>query len=317
MNSLAEIAALLKKPCATLITTHIMPDGDSIGSLLGLGRALAKVYPVTMYSADPVPRRYSFLDGGGEIVTGETDLEPFERVIVLDCSDHLRIKPIWEAVRGKTVVNIDHHATNELFGHYNYVDVKAAATGEIVALLLKEMELPVDFPVAQALYVAIASDSGSFKFESTTPRTHQVAAGLLEAGVLPGEISPLIFDERSREATVILAAALNSLAFSGDGRLAWMKVTEKDMAAAGAKDEDLEGVVNFAKNIEGVEVGLLFREKTDKTVKVGFRSKTVDVSKVAKALGGGGHARAAGCSLEMSLEEAVELVLETLRPVME
>lgn len=317
MNSLAEIAALLKEPRATMITTHITPDGDSIGSLLGLGRALSRLYPVTMFSHDPVPGRYSFLDVSDEIVTGHISLESFERVIVLDCSDHLRIKPIWEAVSAKTVVNIDHHATNEFFGHYNYVDVKAAATGEIVGLLLEEMGLAPDWAAAQALYVAIATDTGSFKFESTTPRTHRVTARLLEAGVRPGDISPLIFDERSRAATALLATALNSLEISGDGRLAWMKVTEKDMQATGARDEELEGIVNFAKNIEGVEVGLLFREKQDKTVKVGFRSKAVDVSLPAKALGGGGHARAAGCSLEMGLDDAVALVLKTLRPLMD
>ncbi|MBS4031399.1 MAG: bifunctional oligoribonuclease/PAP phosphatase NrnA [Clostridiales bacterium] len=310
MNSLSEIASQLNKVESILLTCHIMPDGDSIGSLLGLGLPMLSAgFNVTMFSADEVPERYKFLQGTDKIVTGNLPEQSFAIVVALDCSDHLRLKPIWEQVKDSFIINIDHHPTNSSFGNLNYVDATAAATGEIVHTLLGEMRLEPDLPAASALYVAISTDTGSFKFESTTTRTHEVAAQLLAAGVNPKDITPLVFDLRPRRAVFILREALTSLKFSQDGKIAWMVLTDKEMKKAGARDEDLDGIVNFAKNIEDVEVGLLFREKADGTVKVGFRSHRVDVSSIAKSLGGGGHARAAGCSLESNLETALQAVL--------
>lgn len=310
MNSLHAIASQLKKDESILLTCHIVPDGDSIGSLLGLGLPMLSAgFNVTMFSADEVPERYKFLQGTDKIVTGILPVRSFAKVVVLDCSDHLRLKPIWEQVKDNFIINIDHHPTNSSFGKLNYVDATAAATGEIVHTLLGEMYLEPDLAAASALYVAISTDTGSFKFESTTSRTHQVAAQLLAAGVNPKDITPLVFDLRPRRAVFILREALSSLKFSQDGRIAWMTLTEVEMKAAGARDEDLDGIVNFAKNIENVEVGLLFREKADGTVKVGFRSHRIDVGSIAKNLGGGGHARAAGCSLESNLENALQTVL--------
>jgi phosphoesterase RecJ-like protein len=310
VNSLRAIAAQLKKDESILLTCHIMPDGDSIGSLLGLGLPMLSAgFNVTMFSADEVPERYKFLQGTDKIETGKLSKQNFAKVLALDCSDHLRLKPIWEQIKDIFIINIDHHPTNNFFGKINHVDAKAAATGEIVHALLEEMRLEPDLSAASALYVAISTDTGSFKFENTTARTHQVAAQLLAAGVNPKDITPLVFDLRPRRAVFILREALVSLKFSEDGKIAWLTLTEKEMKEAGAKDEDLDGIVNFAKNIEDVEVGLLFREKTDGTVKVGFRSHRADVGSIAKTLGGGGHARAAGCSLEGSLENAMQTVL--------
>ncbi len=312
-NSLGEIAAELKRGGAILLTAHIMPDGDSIGSLLGLGLALRDAgYDVTMHSPDGVPERYSFLAGSGEVVAGDIPDGDFRLAVVLDCSDHLRIKTVWPRLKNMDIINIDHHPTNRFFGRLNHVDITAAATGEIIWLLLAAMGIAPRKEVAEALYVALATDTGSFKYENTTPRCHRVAAALIEAGARPQEIAPLVFDLRSREAASILRIALSTLCFSADGRIAWMMLTEKDMKDSGARDEHLEGIVNYAKNIEGVEVGLLFRAKADGTVKVGFRSTCIDVAAVAQAFGGGGHPRAAGCSLETSPKEAVRAVLAAL-----
>ncbi|MBS3886495.1 MAG: bifunctional oligoribonuclease/PAP phosphatase NrnA [Dethiobacter sp.] len=311
MNRLAEIAVRLKSSSNILVTSHIMPDGDSIGSLLGLGLALQQAgHAVTMFSVDGVPDRYSFLDGSEKIVEKLPPKVDYDCVVILDCSDQDRIKPIWEQVKELLIINIDHHPTNHFFGNLNYVNPDASATGEIVYQLLLEMAIPVDERVSAALYVAISTDTGSFKFENTTPAAHEVAARLLEAGVKLREITPRVFDLRSRTAICILREALNTLRYSEDGSVAWITLTEKEMISCGARDEDLDGVVNYAKNIEGVEVGLIFREKSDGVVKVGFRAHSIDVSKLAETLGGGGHARAAGCFLEMSIKEAVEKVLD-------
>jgi phosphoesterase RecJ-like protein len=312
-NSLGEIAAELQKGGPLLLASHIMPDGDSVGSLIGLGMALKNAgHNVVMYSPDGVPDRYSFLGGAGEVVSGGLPDSSFRLAVVLDCSDHLRLKPAWPKLKTMYLINIDHHSTNQYFGRLNHVDTAAAATGEIIWLLLNEMGMAPDKAVADALYVAIATDTGSFRYEGTGPRCHRAAAALLEAGVKPQEISPRVFDLKSREAVAILRVALTSLQFSRDGRIAWMVAAEKDMQETGARDEHLEGVVNYAKNIEGVEVGLLFREKHDGTVKVGFRSHRVNVAEIARTFGGGGHPRAAGCSLETKLSDAVNMVLTAL-----
>jgi len=317
VNSLQEIATRLRTGGHTLITSHILPDGDSIGSLLGLGLALREAgCKVTMFSVDGVPARYSFLKKVELIQSHELPGNGYSHVVALDCSDHLRIWPIWDKIKDLFIINIDHHPTNQNYGSLNYVDTKAGATGEIVYFLLQELGISPTIEVAEALYVAIATDTGSFKFESTSARTHRVTAKLFEAGVKPQDISSLVFDQRSREAIYILRAALMSLRFSPDGRIAWMILNEKDMEESGARDEHLEGAVNFAKNIEGVDVGLLFRAKEDGTVKVGFRSHNIDVGQVAHSLGGGGHARAAGCSLESSPQDAVNTVMSALEPLM-
>lgn len=310
MNKLTEIAVRLKSFSNILVTSHIMPDGDSIGSLLGLGLALQQAgYAVTMFSVDGVPDRYSFLEGSEKIAEKLLPKADYDCVVVLDCSDQDRIKPIWEQVKELLIINIDHHPTNRCFGKLNYVNPAASATGEIVYQLLEEMTIPVDERVAAALYVAISTDTGSFKFENTTPAVHRVAAGLLESGVKLRDITPRVFELRSRTAICILGEALNTLRYSDDGSVAWLTLTENEMISCGARDEDLDGVVNYAKNIEGVEVGLIFREKSEGIVKVGFRAHSIDVSKLAETFGGGGHARAAGCFLEMNLQEAVEKVL--------
>lgn len=313
MNKLAEIAAHLKISRDILVTSHIVPDGDSIGSLLGFGLALLQAgYTVTMFSVDGIPSRYAFLEGSEKVISKRLPKTDYDCVVVLDCSDQDRIKPIWEQIKGLFVINIDHHPTNRSFGNLNFVNLEASATGEIVYKLLEEMAIPVAKKVAAALYVAISTDTGSFKFENTTPITHRIAAKLLEEEVNLREITPRVFDIRSRAAVCILREALNMLSYSVDGRVAWIVLTEREMIACEARDEDLDGVVNYAKNIEGVEVGLIFREKNDGTVKVGFRSHNIDVGKLAEFFGGGGHARAAGCSLELSLQEAIKKVLNAV-----
>lgn len=310
VNSLAEIAQRLQACRSVLVTAHIEPDGDAIGSVLAMGLALQQLdVAALMFSADDVPKRYQFLVGADRFYTHSLPTTNFDCVLTLDCADRKRLQPIWDKIQNKLTINIDHHPTNELFGQLNYVDHTAAATGELVFALLQELGCQIDLEIAKALYVAISTDTGSFKFESTTARTHTIAAELLAAGVNPGVLTPLIFDLRTPAALAILRQALTSLTFSADGKIAWLVLTEADMKEAQAKDEDLGGVVNYAKNIEGVEVGLIFREQADGTTKVGFRSQQIDVAKIASSFGGGGHIRASGCSLTEDLQTALQLVL--------
>ncbi|NLM51807.1 MAG: bifunctional oligoribonuclease/PAP phosphatase NrnA [Firmicutes bacterium] len=309
MSNLSSIAQHLLKSHKILVVSHIMPDGDAIGSLLALGLALKKLGKnVTMYVADGVPAKFAFLRGAEEICTS-LPFFTFDCVAVLDCADRDRLQPIWEEIKDLFILNLDHHPTNTLFGNLNYVDPQAGATGELVFALLEKLDVKLTLEIATALYVAISTDTGSFKYENTSEKTHLMAAKLLAAGVKPASIAPQIFDLRSVPAIMALRLALSSLQFSADKRIAWMTLKNEALAQINAGNDDLDGIVNFAKNIEGVEVGLLFREQADGTVKVGFRSFNIDVAKIAAAFGGGGHVRAAGCSLQADLQTAVKQVV--------
>lgn len=310
MNSLQEIAAAILNSKKILITSHVMPDGDSVGSLVALALSLADAgLKVSAYLADEVPDRFGFLAETVNIVSGKMPGNDFDLTVILDCSDPRRVGSLWEKVKERKVVNIDHHPTNTEFGLFNYVDIQAAATGEIIFDLIRLIGVPISKKIAAALYVAISTDTGSFRFENTSQKTHKIAADLLSAGVSPREITPVIFDTKPLSFYCLLKVALNSLGFLSGGKIAHMTLTHKDIESCQAKDDDLDGLVNYAKNVEGVEVGLLFREKNDGSVKVGFRSASVDVGAIAKSLDGGGHARAAGCVMAMDLKQAFDAVI--------
>ena len=175
---------------------------------------------------------------------------------------------------------------------------------------MQELSVTPDKAIAQALYTAVSTDSGSFKYENT-PCVPIMWPGTIEAGVRP-ERSLLLFDLRSKEAVMVLGKALNSLTLTAGNKIAYMVLTTEDLKSAGAGMEDLEGVVNYAKNIHGVEAGILFRENSDGTIKVGLRSASIDVSRIAAAFGGGGHKRAAGCLLSADLETAIREIISAV-----
>ncbi|NLP37936.1 MAG: bifunctional oligoribonuclease/PAP phosphatase NrnA [Firmicutes bacterium] len=309
MSNLQIIAQHLINSQKILVVSHILPDGDAIGSIIALGLALEKLgKSVTMYSADGVPAKYEFLHGSEKIITS-LPAEKFDCVAVLDCAAQDRIQPIWAEIKDFFILNLDHHPTNSLFGRINYVEPTAAATGEIVFALLELLGVTITPEIATALYVAITTDTGSFRYENTSEKTHLITAKLLAAGVKPEIIASRVFDLRTVPAVLALRLALSSLTFSEDKHIAWMTLKNDDLVRIKAGSDDLDGIVNYAKNIEGVEVGLLFREQADGTVKVGLRSFNVDVAKIAAAFGGGGHARAAGCSLHTDIQTAVNRVL--------
>jgi bifunctional oligoribonuclease and PAP phosphatase NrnA len=305
---LAAAARMIMEAESILFFLHVSPDGDSIGSTLGMIRALRTAGKQCIaVGVDPVPRIYQFLAGWDSLfvpwneVEGEWDLACF-----LDCGDLERVGAAMPVVKkAKRTLNVDHHTTNTGYGEYNYMDFSAAAVGELAYRLLKEMDLPIDQETAMCLYTSIVADTGSFKYDSTGPGTHRIAAELLELGAKPYEVASAIFENESMSRLQLLAHALATLQVDPDGKIAWMQVTRAMLEQTGARDEDVEGLVNYARSVSGVEVGLLFREVPDGRTRVGLRSRRhVDVGAVAKQFGGGGHARAAGCGLDCTLEEA-------------
>lgn len=322
MSSITDIAGAIAKAGRVLISGHVIPDGDSIGSALGLKLALQGAGKhVTAAGPDPVPWLYTFLPGAGDYrVTSNID-EGYDTFIALDCSNPERLGEGFRKMidRCRVVINIDHHLATDGFGAYRYIDTAAAATGEIIFDLLQEMNLPLTPEIAVCLYIAIATDTGSFRYDSTSPGTHRRVARLIEAGVPVADINSRLYEEKPAASLKLLGAALSNLTISNCGRVAWMTATRETMDSCGATDENAEGVVNYARDIAGVLVGLFFRELSPGKYKVSFRSKgSVEVNKVAALFGGGGHRRAAGCVAEGDLKGLVERVVgATLRTLQE
>lgn len=313
MNSLADIAAALGRAENVLICGHVMPDGDSLGSVLALGLTLEVLGKrVTMAGPDPVPAVYDFLPGVDRFLVGKPPEGKYDAIIVLDCSVPERLgNGYQDLVSGDVVViNIDHHSGSTSFGTYRYINPQAAAVGEIIFDLLNLMQVKITPEVAICLYTAIITDTGSFQYDNTTPDTYRRVAKLLELGVPAAQINIRIYQEKPREALLLLGAALSTMSVSPCGKVCWMTVTRDMLDNTGAGDEHTEGLVNYARSIRGVEVGLFFREISDGKFKVSFRSKgTVDVNRLAALFGGGGHQRAAGCVMQGELNEIMEKVV--------
>lgn len=294
-----KIIDILKEANHLYLVSHMQPDGDSIGSLLAMGEGLRSLgKQVRMFTPGKMPRKYSFLQGADQVEHDIADCNPEITAVILDSSDADRLGVLKESfMECRTIINIDHHVTNQWFGTLNLVDSNASATGEIVFHLLKELGVAMNYDLAEALYVAISTDTGSFKYDNTTPETHRVIAELLAEDLSPGVISQRIFDERPLSFYVLLKEAISSLEMYGGRRIAIMTLSRDIRLRSGASTDELDGIVNYTRNIEGVELGILFYVEKEHEVKVGFRSKTMDVSNLAGRLNGGGHPRAAGCRI--------------------
>ena len=311
MSDKAKIIDTLKYENKFYLISHMLPDGDSIGSLLAMADGLRSMgKEVKAFTPGHIPKKYSFLHGSKQ-VSSIPEIEDYETtVLVLDSSDLDRLGDFKDAVSGsKKIINIDHHITNQEYGDLNLVDPEAAATGEIIYLLLKEIGSEINMQIAESLYVAISADTGSFKFDNTTSRTHKIIAALLETGISPGVLSQKIFDERPLSFYLLLKEALSSLELYEDRLVAVMSLSKDIRERNGATTDDLEGIVNYTRNIEGVELGILFYVEGENEVKVGFRSRHLDVSALAGKLNGGGHARAAGCRMYGDFESVKEKVM--------
>jgi phosphoesterase RecJ-like protein len=312
-KSLAAVAAELKRAVRPVLAGHVLPDGDSVGSTLALGLMLEQLgKKVRMVSQDPIPPMYRFLPGVEQIRVGTVPDADYDCLVTLDCSSPERlgtdIKPLLSRP-GLRVVNIDHHISTGRYGDLNHIDPAAAAVGEIVFDLAEPLGVEISPAVSVCLYVAIATDTGSFRYENTTAGTHRRIARLIEVGLDAAAVNTRIFDEKPLAAIRLLHRVLGTLALSADGRIAWLKLT-RAMEAESGEEADVEDLINYARRISGVEVGILFRELPEGQIKVGFRSKrAVDVAALAAVFGGGGHPRAAGCRLAGELAEAERLVL--------
>ena len=302
-----------------MLVGHIIPDGDCIGSLLGMYWGLISLgKQVTITLQDKVPSLYGFLSGVDKIQPLET-IQSNLVIIFLDCSDKYRAGDDFpsQITENQLTVNIDHHPSNDFFADYNYVDADCIATAELVYRILLTLDIKITVDMAEAIYTGIVMDSGNFLYNNTSPQTMRIAADLLECGVDIEKIRTNLFESKPRAEVLLLREGLKNLEFDSTGRMAWMTLSAQEVEAAGATGINPEGIINYTRSIKGVEMGMLFRETSPGMVKVGLRSKgSLDVAELAVKLGGGGHQQAAGAHVKGSLEEVKEKVLGLAKDVL-
>jgi phosphoesterase RecJ-like protein len=297
------ITDLIRRSDSFLISMHIDPDGDAVGCALSICSVLRRLgKSAKVVAEDAVPANFDFLEGSDEVVTSPTDAA--QVAIVVDSGSLDRIGWARDVVlKCPVVVNIDHHGSNDNFGHHNLVVKTAGACGELVYRLLQELDIGLTTGEAEALYVAILSDTGCFRFPTTTSETLRIAAHLLDRGVKPYHAASEIFWKRSPAALRLLSGALSSIEVTNSGAIASMDVTSKMFAETGAGPRDTEGFANYPRSIRDVQVGILFREIGDNRYRVSLRAREGHaIDGIAKHFGGGGHPTAAGFRIEGDLE---------------
>lgn len=309
---LADACRFLRRYERFLVVSHINPDGDAIGSTLAVGEILRLMgKQAILVNEGAIPGKFSILAGSDRILNftelGKESIPPFDAVIAVDCADFYRIGAVATCFPEHVpLLNIDHHPTNDGYGETALLKPDAAATAEVLYDLVQELGIEPSPELAQCIYAGLMTDTGGFRYSSTTPKVMAIASEMLAKGVNGNELAEELLEKLTYPQILLLQRALSSLTFSADRRIAWMIVTEEDIAAAGARNEDMEGLVNYPRNIEGVEVGLLFKQTRQGELKVSFRSAgKVDVSRVAKHFGGGGHILASGCSVTGELDTVV------------
>jgi bifunctional oligoribonuclease and PAP phosphatase NrnA len=312
-----ELLDRLLASSSLLLCSHANPDGDAIGTELGLARILRALDKrVVIWNRDRHPTVFDAIPEIAEIHVGPLAPAGFSHVdttVVLECPSLDRTGLERELAQGPPMLNIDHHLGNEAYGAINWVDVAAPAVGEMVWRLAEALEAPIEPFAAEALYIALASDTGGFRFSNATPRAFETAAAMVRAGAEPERAAYVLWEQRSAAALRLLAGLLESLELHDDGGIATAVLSEEAFRNARATPEDAEGLIDVPRSIAGVEAVALLREIPGGRLKASLRSRGVlDVAAVANRHGGGGHRNAAGCLLDGGADDwrqrlAVEL----------
>src|SRR5713101_4967579 len=310
---LSQVVELIESKNCFGITSHVRPDGDSLGSSLGLYwllRALEKDVEVIM--RDGPPHAYHQLPGAEAIrITPSVD-RPYDAVFVIECSDIDR--PGLIDLEKQFVVNIDHHSTTELFGTVNWIDSTASAVGEMIYNLCKATGVRVTKEIAECVYTALLTDTGSFHYSNTTERTFKIASELVRTGVKPAKTAEAIFGSYQWPKIELLSQVLATAQRDETGHVAWMWQTIEMQEQSKASEEDADGFVNYPLAVGEVEATALFKECSPGVYRTSLRSKgDVNVAKIAEQFGGGGHRNAAGCTLKGDLAELEQKLVPLLQ----
>lgn len=318
-----QALALIERAQRIALLAHEHPDGDCLGAALGFATLLRQLGKVCVPAcADPAPRSFVFLPGVETLQTTLGD-EQFDLVIALDAGELSRYGALYEQHKTfldqATILNIDHHISSTGCGQVNIIDPTAASTTELVTLFQQQVGLPLSKDAAICLLTGLITDTGSFQHSNTTPRTMLVAATLLTAGASPEAIVKPIFRTHPLAQTRFTAAAIQNIQLSADGRLIWSYATDETLAATGATDDMDINASGMLRDIEGVQVAAFFKNYGNPLeTRVSLRSSApYDVAAICMRLGGGGHPRAAGATIQQPLQEAMSLVVAEIEREMQ
>lgn len=319
-NPCDEIIQTLKAAKNVLVLTHIHPDGDALGSQIAMGNILRSLGKnVFLYGEDQVVSTYRFLPGSAEIECVLPDLRGFDCAVALDCGDSNRLGPGMDSLLTvHPFAVVDHHASHQPFGDLRWIDPKRASTGEMVYDLAEALGAELDFKTAYCLYAAIVSDTGSFKYSSTTADTFRIAGELLRKGVKPAEVCGKLFDNFTVKRLNLMRIVLDTLKLYADDRLAMIAAPLEAFVKTGTTQADAETFINYPRSLDTVKVAAFLKETESGLVSASIRSKGTeyDVAEVAATFGGGGHRNAAGFKLkDTSIDEVREKLLTALLPL--
>lgn len=314
----SALVAMLHQRERPLLMTHVRPDADGLGSQLALHEALQRLGKQPRVAiASRLPPRYAFLDPERRIIEDfkSGDWADRDCVVILDTgtwaqlgefADWLRCSPLPRAV-------VDHHRTQDDLGGLACIDISAEATGRLAYELIQALAVPLSAAMAHHLFMAVATDTGWFRHANTTPRTFALAAKLMEAGAQPTVLYEKLYETASLARLRLIGLALERLHIAGNGKIAYTEIYLKDYGLTGALPGDTEELINYPRSLEGVEVALVFIEQAAGGTKVSFRSRTVDISKLAERYGGGGHPFACGATVSLPLPQARETILAAVQ----
>lgn len=293
-----RIVETLRQHESFCIVGHLRPDGDCIGSQLGLGLALKHAgKKVTCWNEDVLPDKLRFMDPSGRLLQQPKSGRAFDCVIATDCATFERLGRVAPCIgQRKVFINIDHHASNTRYADINWISPKEPSTGELIVRLLEAGGWPITPPIANCLFAAISTDTGSFQYPSTRPPTFHIAAKLVQRGADLGRICNDVYHSYSLSRVRLLQHVYNEFKLTADNQIAYFWLRKKDYVRTGAKPDDSEGLIDHVRAIEPVVVACLFEEMDGELTRISLRSKTekVNVNNIAQLFGGGGHHAAAG-----------------------
>lgn len=320
LTDLDGIVAALKEIESAVVVSHLHPDGDAVGSVLAMGYFLESLgtAKVRCVLEDSTPRIYRWLPGVDRIVSSEDLGDEFDTLVIVDVAQLDRIGKLGERdLSGKRIIVVDHHLAETPEGRVNFVDPTYSSCGEIIADLFEAAGIPFSKEAALCIFVALVTDTGGFRYSNTNARSHRIAARLMEEDIDVAEVCERVFEVMSEGKFQLLRRVLDRMVIEGDAGIAYSKVFRKDIEDVNAKSEDFDGLVNFVRNIEGVRVGILFRELEEKRTKVSVRARDgFNAADFLEEFGGGGHAGAAGVTMAKPLEEAEVELLGRLRSLL-
>ena len=313
---ISEIIRAINEGQSFLITAHVRLDGDALGSELALYLMLRELGKnVVVYNQDHTPERYRFLPAAQNIVHNINNVEQYDTGIILDCSDLTRVGDEAEKIgKIKRLINIDHHISNNGFCSLKMLDAHAGSTGELLFRLMQEMRVKISKDIATNLFAAIITDTGSFRYSSTTSETLFAAGNLVENGAEPQWIAENVYENDSPVRLKLLARVLGTLSLDMESKVGSMVVTQRDLQETGAAWEHTEGFVEIPRTVGGIEVSVLYTQRGDNQFKLSLRSKAkANVEKVAKKFGGGGHMHASSCWMKGDIESIKSQIIKAVR----